>query len=48
MKPAQKIVAIGAASGVAAMLAALILLTPRMPAPAAQADIAVRLAFALR
>ncbi len=48
MKPAQKIVAIGAASGVVTMLLALYLLSPVMPAPPAQAALAERLAFALR
>ena len=48
MKPAQKIVAIGAASGVVTMLLALYLLSPVMLAPPAQAALAERLAFALR
>ncbi len=48
MKPAQKTVAIGASSGIATMLVALYLLTPIMPAPAPDATLAERLAFALR
>lgn len=48
MKPAQKTVAIGAASGIVTMLVALVLLTPIMPAPAPGAALAVRLAFAIR
>ena len=48
MKREQKIVAIGAASGIVAMLVALWLLTPVMPAPASGVAIAERLAFALR
>lgn len=48
MKPQQRTVAIGAASGIVTMLVALWLLTPVMPAPAPGAAIAERLAFALR
>jgi hypothetical protein len=48
MNPAQRTVAIGAASGVVTMLVALWLLTPIMPAPAADASLAERLAFAIR
>ena len=48
MKPQQKTVAIGAVSGIVTMLVALWLLTPVMPAPALEAAIAERLAFALR
>ena len=48
MRPEQKTVAIGAASGIVTMLVALWLLHSVMPAPAPQAAIAERLAFALR
>ena len=48
MRPQQKTVAIGAVSGIVTMLVALWLLTPVMPAPALEAAIAERLAFALR
>ncbi len=48
MRREQKIVAIGASSGIATMLVALFLLTPIMPTPAPDATLAERLAFALR
>lgn len=44
----QKIVAIGAASGIAAMTLALWLLSARLPPPAGVETLAERLAFALR
>lgn len=44
----QKVVAAGAASGVALMIAALVLLTPHMPALGAGADAGERLAFAAK
>jgi len=44
----QKIVATGAASGVATMLAALFFLSSRLPALAADADAGARLAYAMQ
>ena len=48
MRPEQKIVAIGAASGVASMVVAVWLLTSWLPVPAGIETVADRLAFALR
>jgi len=48
MKPEQKVVAIGAASGIAAMLIAVWLLTKLRPAPGIADEPAARLAYALR
>ena len=48
MKPEQKIVAIGAASGVAAMALSVWLLTRILPAPAFDDGIAQRLAYTLQ
>ena len=47
MKPEQKIVAIGAASGIVAMILAVWLLTLALPAPRIQDAIGPRLAYAL-
>lgn len=46
MRPAQKIVAAGASTGILAMLVAMYLLSPAMPALDAAADAGERLAFA--
>ena len=48
MKPEQKIVAVGAASGVAGMVLAVWALTAALPAPAIGDALAERLAYALR
>lgn len=48
MKPEQKVVAIGAASGIAAMIIAVWLLTKVLPAPGIADEPAARLAYALR
>ena len=48
MKAEQKVVAIGAASGVAAMVLAVWLLTRALPAPGIADDLGARLAYALR
>jgi len=48
MKPEQKIVAIGAASGIVAMVITVWLLTLVLPSPRMAGTIAERLAFALR
>jgi hypothetical protein len=48
MKPEQKIVAIGAASGVITMILGVWLLTQALPTPGIEDDIAPRLAYALR
>jgi uncharacterized MAPEG superfamily protein len=48
MKREQKIVAAGAASGVASMLVAMYLLLESLPVPAGMDDLAGRIAFALR
>jgi hypothetical protein len=48
MKPEQKVVAIGAASGIAAMIIAVWLLTKLLPAPGIADEPAARLAYALR
>jgi hypothetical protein len=48
MKPEQKIVAIGAAGGVVAMVITVWLLTLVLPSPRMAGTIAERLAFALR
>jgi len=48
MKPEQKIVAIGAASGIVAMVITVWLLTLILPSPRMAGTIAERLAFALR
>ena len=48
MKPEQKVVAIGAASGIAAMIVAVWLLTKVLPAPGIADEPAARLAYALR
>jgi hypothetical protein len=48
MKPEQKIVAIGAAGGVVAMVITVSLLTLVLPSPRMAGTIAERLAFALR
>jgi hypothetical protein len=48
MKPEQRVVAIGAASGIAAMVIAVWLLTKALPAPAIADEAGARLAYALR
>jgi hypothetical protein len=48
MRPEQKVVAIGAASGIAAMIVGVWLLTKFLPAPAVADETAARLAYALR
>ncbi|HEY2335936.1 MAG TPA: hypothetical protein VGI18_01040 [Burkholderiales bacterium] len=48
MKPEQRVVAIGAASGIAAMIIAVWLLTKLLPAPGIADEPAARLAYALR
>lgn len=48
MKKEQKIVAVGAASGILTMLASMYLLSGWMPAPAEYADAGERLAFAAK
>src|SRR5262245_22744049 len=48
MRPAQKVVAIGAASGVAIMALSVWLLTGALPAPAIEDAPAARLAYALK
>lgn len=48
MRKEQRIVAVGAATGVIAMLVALILLSAAMPGPAISADAGERLAFAVK
>ena len=48
MKPEQRVVAIGAASGIAAMIVAVWLLTKVLPAPGIADEPAARLAYALR
>ena len=47
MRPEQKIVAIGAASGIAAMLLAVWLLTKALPSPRLADEVGARLAYAL-
>ena len=47
MRPEQKIVAIGAASGIAAMLLAVWLLTKALPSPRIADGVGARLAYAL-
>lgn len=48
MKPEQKVVAVGAVSGVATMVVSVWLLTQALPVPAVSDELASRLAFALR
>ena len=48
MKPEQKIVAVGAATGVAAMALSVWLLTKALPTPAIADTFGERLAYALR
>jgi hypothetical protein len=48
MKPEQRIVAIGAASGILAMIVAVWLLTKALPAPAIADEAGARLAYALK